>query len=62
MSRHLIEKYRQRLDQETGTVANPWGGRLTVALIFPNTYYQGMSNLGLQTVYQMLNNRDDTLC
>lgn len=62
MSRHLIEKYRQRLQEESGTVANPWGGRLTVALVYPNTYHQGMSNLGLQTVYGMLNNRDNTLC
>ncbi len=62
MSRHLIEKYRQRLAQETGVVANPWGGRLAVALIYPNTYHQGMSNLGLQTVYRMLNDRSDTLC
>ncbi len=62
MSRHLIEKYRQRHAQETGGEANPWGGRLTVALIYPNTYHQGMSNLGLQTVYRMLNERDDTLC
>ncbi len=62
MSRHLIEKYRQRFEQETGLTANPWGGRLSVALIYPNTYHQGMSNLGMQTVYQMLNSRDDTLC
>ena len=62
MSRLLIEKYRQRLTQETGVGANPWGGRLTVALIYPNTYHQGMSNLGFQTVYRMLNERDDTLC
>ena len=62
MSRHLIEKYRQRFGSETGMTANPWGGRLTVALVYPNTYHQGMSNLGLQTVYQMLNTRDDTLC
>ena len=62
MSRHLIEKYRQRHEQETGGKANPWGGRLAVALIYPNTYHQGMSNLGLQTVYRMLNERDDTLC
>ncbi len=62
MSRHLIEKYRQRLDLETGLLASPWGGRLAVALVYPNSYHQGMSNLGLQTVYQMLNSRDDTLC
>lgn len=62
MSRHLSEKYRQRFELETGLLANPWGGRLTVALVYPNTYHQGMSNLGLQTVYQMLNSREDTLC
>jgi radical SAM superfamily enzyme YgiQ (UPF0313 family) len=62
MSRRLIEKYRQRFQLETGMTANPRGGRLSVALVYPNTYHQGMSNLGLQTVYQMLNSRDDTLC
>ena len=35
---------------------------MAVALVYPNTYHQGMSNLGLQTVYQMLNSREDTLC
>ena len=62
MSRHLIEKYRRRAAQETGACARPRGGRLAVALVYPNSYYQGMSNLGLQTVYRMLNGRDDTLC
>ena len=62
MSRNLIEKYRQRFEVEAGLSANPWGGRLAVALVYPNTYHQGMSNLGLQTVYQMLNSREDTLC
>lgn len=62
MSRRLIEKYRQRFTLESGLDANPWGGRLSVALIYPNTYHQGMSNLGLQSVYKMLNCRDDTLC
>jgi len=62
MSRHLIEKYRMRRLQESGVVSPSWGGRLSVALVYPNTYYQGMSNLGLQTVYRMLNSRDDTLC
>jgi len=62
MSRHLIEKYRQRAAEETGACARPRGGRLTVALVYPNTYYQGMSNLGLHTVYRMLNSREDTLC
>lgn len=62
MSRKLIEKARRRLAQETGCRANPWGGRLSVALVYPNTYRQAMSNLGFLTVYQLLNARDDTLC
>jgi radical SAM superfamily enzyme YgiQ (UPF0313 family) len=62
MSRRLIEKMRQRLAAETGLRSAPWGGRLSVALVYPNTYHQGMSNLGVQTVYSWLNSRDDTLC
>lgn len=62
MSHRLIDKYRQRLTTESGLNANPWGGRLSVALVYPNTYHQGMSNLGVQAVYQLLNSRDDTLC
>jgi radical SAM superfamily enzyme YgiQ (UPF0313 family) len=62
MSHRLLDKYRQRQAAETGLTANPWGGRLSVALVYPNNYHQGMSNLGVQAVYQLLNNRDDTLC
>lgn len=62
MSHHLLDKYRQRLAAETGMTANPWGGRLSVALVYPNSYHQGMSNLGVQAVYQLLNTRQDALC
>ena len=62
MSRKLIEKARRRLAAESGCRANPWGGRLSVALVYPNTYHHAMSNLGFLTVYQRLNSRGDTLC
>lgn len=62
MSRRLLDISRQRLSGETGLTSNPWGGRLTVALVYPNTYHHGMSNLGVQAVYQLLNARKDTLC
>lgn len=62
MSRVLIEKYRQRAAQESGSLQKPRGGRLAIALVYPNTYYQGMSNLGMQTVYLSLNAREDVLC
>jgi len=35
---------------------------LRVALSFPNTYFVGMSNLGLQTVYQLFNADDRVVC
>ncbi len=62
MSRRLIEKSRNRLGGEQGWQANPWGGRLSVALVYPNHYHQAMSNLGFQWVYRYLNGRDDSLC
>ncbi len=39
-----------------------WENRYRVALIYPNTYRQGMSNLGFLSVYQLLNQRADCLC
>ena len=32
------------------------------ALIYPNSYYLGMSNLGFQSIYGELNRRSDTYC
>ena len=51
--------HRARLAREKGTVRKDRGGRLAVALIYPNTYALGMSNLGFQVVYRMLNDRPD---
>ncbi|PLX98659.1 MAG: radical SAM protein [Desulfuromonas sp.] len=62
MSRKLQAKARKRRAAESGIRSSPWGGRLTVALVYPNTYHHAMSNLGFQTVYYLLNSRDDTLC
>src|SRR6266850_1891320 len=50
------------LAKEVGYVKKPHGGRLRVALAFPNTYWVGMSNLGFQTVYRLFNNEDDIVC
>lgn len=38
------------------------GGRLNLALIYPNTYKVGLANLGLATVYRIINARADALC
>lgn len=33
-----------------------------VALVYPDSYYIGMSNLGFHTIYYELNRRNDTSC
>jgi len=50
-----VKKARQQLSQEQGTIIKDWGGRISIALIYPNSYYIGMSNLGLHTIYKLLN-------
>ena len=56
------ERARQVLARETGYVQKPHGGRLRVALAFPNTYWVGMSSLGFQTVYRLFNELNDVVC
>ncbi len=62
MSFSLIRQARQLLTQESGTIYKPHAGKLKVALAYPNTYWVGMSNLGFQTIYHLLNQRPDTVC
>ena len=47
---------------EIGSVRKEWRGRIRVALVYPNHYPLGMSNLGFQTVYARLNALDHVLC
>ncbi len=56
------ERARLTLSKETGYTLKPHGTHLRVALAFPNTYWVGMSNLGFQTVYRLLNAQDDVVC
>jgi radical SAM superfamily enzyme YgiQ (UPF0313 family) len=67
-SQHFMKQWQQRerarelLSKEVGYVRKPHGGKLRVALAFPNTYFVGMSNLGFQTVYKLFNAEDDIVC
>src|SRR3954463_729983 len=56
------DRARAILAKEVGYVSKPHGGRLRVALAFPNTYFVGMSNLGFQTVYKLFNAEDHIVC
>jgi len=56
------ERARELLSKEVGYIRKPHGGRMRVALAFPNTYFVGMSNLGFQTVYTLFNAQNDIVC
>ena len=58
----LRDKAKQLLEAEIGTVYKDPGGKITVCLISPNTYSVGMSGLGFQKVYHLLNSEVDVLC
>ena len=60
--RHHPGRASDVLSREVGYIRKPHGGRLRVALAFPNTYFVGMSNLGFQTVYRLFNELDDVVC
>jgi len=62
MSQRFIKGVKERLAQEQGTVIKDWGGRIAVALVFPNTYPVAMSNLGFLTVYRLFNDHPDVVC
>jgi len=61
MPHDIISLYRAKLAREKGTVRKDRGGRLSVALIYPNYYRLGMSNLGFQIVYGLFNKRSDVV-
>ena len=62
MSWSLKKKSQALLAAEQGTIRKDWGGKISVALVYPNTYAVGMSNLGFQTIYRHLNAIPDVVC
>ncbi|MCL0057458.1 radical SAM protein [Dehalococcoidales bacterium] len=56
-----VKKARRQLSRERGTIIKDWGGRLPIALIYPNSYYLGMSNLGLHAIYRLLNSYSEVV-
>ncbi|TAN41090.1 MAG: radical SAM protein [Nitrospirae bacterium] len=62
MSKKLLDKIDRLLSKETGTIYKDPGGKVSVCLVYPNTYRIGMSNLGFQGIYGLLNSRSDVVC
>ena len=53
---------RERVPEERGAIRKDPGGKLRVALVYPNAYRLGMANLGLHAVYRLLNLDPGTAC
>jgi radical SAM family uncharacterized protein len=51
----MSARKKPNLSEEICTIARSGEGGIRVALAFPNTYHVGMSNLGFQSVYRILN-------
>ncbi len=56
----LMSERKRLLDDEVGTCFKH--GEISVGLIYPNSYFVGMSNLGFQTMYDRLNRIPDVSC
>ena len=57
-----LKEAKRKLTGEEGCIKKDWGGRYSVALIYPNSYFVGMSNLGFQSVYGIFNQHDQVVC
>jgi radical SAM superfamily enzyme YgiQ (UPF0313 family) len=60
--RHRRPVANSDFSSERGSWKKNWKGRLPIGLVFPNTYGVGMSNLGLQLVYDLVNQFGDLVC
>ena len=54
----LQELYK---DEDSRVTVNPHAGQ-KAAIVYPNTYFVGMSNLGLHIIYEEINLRNDSVC
>lgn len=54
----LQELYK---DEDSRVTVNPHAGQ-KIAIVYPNTYFVGMSNLGLHIIYEEINLRNDSVC
>jgi radical SAM superfamily enzyme YgiQ (UPF0313 family) len=56
----LIKK--KEAPRERGTITKKWHGKIPVCVVFPNSYYIGMSNLAIHILYKSLNDMPDVVC
>lgn len=62
MSHRLRERHRLLREAEVPLSPGKRAGSFRVALCWPNLYFVGMSNLGFQGVYHLLNGQAEVVC
>ena len=63
MSWKIKRRMREQLEREQGYFSFPAGTRQNFALVYPNSYFVGMSNLGLHIIYDLLKRHvNDSSC
>ena len=53
---------KQKRIIESGAIIKKGKGLIKAALVYPNSYKAGMSSLGFQTVYKLVNQIDNVGC
>ena len=61
-SRNKHQQIDTLLSSEKLGIKKQWRGKIPVCIVFPNSYYIGMSNLAVHTLYRELNQMDDVVC
>lgn len=62
MNYRIRQDFDAKLRGEIGTIVTPHHNNTTIILTYPNTYAVGMSNLGFQTIYGLLNECENVCC
>jgi radical SAM superfamily enzyme YgiQ (UPF0313 family) len=57
-----VPSSREYLTCEKGAIQKKWQGKTPVCIVFPNSYYIGMSNLALHILYTTLNCDPNIVC
>ena len=62
MNYRYIDQAKKIINREEGVILKEWGGKLPIALVWPNTYRLGMSSLALHILYRLFNDEPDVVC
>ena len=57
-----IQAAQRLLASERGAIVRDWGGRVPIALAYPNSYAIGMSSLAMHSLYHWFNDMPGIVC